>query len=157
MDSPAQEAAGAPNPQKPGKRSKAYADAQKGIIRKEIEADDAARSLLAPEQQAKKRKIGYNGILRKYPNMGFTANGLRDAMERFRAQQAGGEMPAKSGRQRTVRSEENKELAAQLIADNPKQSLADAMQATRLKRTIAQRLVKDIEADDAARSLLAPE
>ena len=61
---------------KKGTRNKSYTDAQKEIIKREIDYDNEQRALLSDDQRAKKRKVGYRSILAKYPAMGYTASGL---------------------------------------------------------------------------------
>ena len=88
------------------KRSGAYTDAQKQIIKAEIDRDDEGRAKLTEEERNKKRKLGYTAIIKKYPEQKFVASGLRDAMERYRATGAL-ENPKLSGRKRSARTKEN--------------------------------------------------
>ena len=88
------------------KRSGAYTDAQKQIIKAEIDRDDEGRAKLTEEERTKKRKLGYTAIIKKYPEQKFVASGLRDAMERYRATGTL-ENPKLSGRKRTARTKEN--------------------------------------------------
>ena len=77
---------------------------RESMLEIEIEKEEEMLGKMAEEERAKKRKIGATYILNKYPNMGFTKDGARDALVRLRSRGAG--RKAGSGRRRWVRNAE---------------------------------------------------
>ena len=57
-------------------------------------------------ERAKKRKLGYTAIIKKYPEQKFVSSSLRDAMGPYGATGAL-ENPKLSGRKRTARTKAN--------------------------------------------------
>jgi len=64
------------------KRGGALTALQREIAKKEIGDDEKRRAELGEPLCSKKRKLGYNALLRKYPDAGFTSAGLNPAADR---------------------------------------------------------------------------
>ena len=71
-------------------------------------------------------KLGYRRIVKRYPTMGFTESGVKDALARLKANGTLGRQKG-SGRKMLKRTHANIEAVREIMSNEPSTSVGDVM------------------------------
>lgn len=110
----------------PKRQRTQYTDAQKELVRKCV----------------LEHNMGYKKILLKYPDWGFNPSGLRTMVENIKARKTT-ERKQGSGRPKARRTAEMVDAARQYMDANADATCGDLVKETGLRRTTAQRVLKE--------------